>query len=639
MLNFFEKYLSISFAIIVACALPKISFSQVQIDSIKTTVSTCQSNGSITVFAKSTAAVLYSITAGPLIKPGQTANIFNNLPPGNYTIEVSDGSGNPSQNVTVTGTYARLNFNPVTTSPYCVGNSDGKIIGNNVTGTGNGPFTWQLVAPSVITSLPQASDTFNNLPAGNYTLNLTDACGMDTTIVVTIAAPNTKSGFSFDGNFIEIIGCDSAWVTSVILVPTATLRLPLSFSYHTKYGTYIPATGTTLIDTTYMRYSGLVYLQQLLPGITYGDSVTTTIYNSCGDSIVYPNAVDPYTFYSSYSYSNCGTSATAHFNYVPQASVLYGLKAPVSYMLVDTATNIVTDSGVLKANPTHYYGSMIFGIPIKPTLVVGQTYKLTVTDGCGKVFKQDYTIPVQPLAKRDSINEAICPGESYEFNGQAYTQPGIYRDTLATATCDSVVTLNLTILSDPPINITASSYNVLKGHTIHLDATPSLSYLWTATGAILSDDTIQNPSAVINDSSWIYLKTTSNVGECISTDSVFIAISEVNAGSLPTDTLPTSTNDTVTCDGSYIYMPNAFTPNGDGLNDVFKIYGKNIAINRFEIFNRQGEMVFETNDVNTGWDGSYKGATTTGTYVYLIYYYSVCDAKIKMLTGDVVLIR
>jgi gliding motility-associated-like protein len=210
---------------------------------------------------------------------------------------------------------------------------------------------------------------------------------------------------------------------------------------------------------------------------------------------------------------------------------------------------------------------------------------------------------------------------------------------LATATCDSVVTLNLTILSDPPINITASSYNVLKGHTIHLDATPSLSYLWTATGAILSDDTIQNPSAVINDSSWIYLKTTSNVGECISTDSVFIAISEVNAGSLPTDTLPTSTNDTVTCDGSYIYMPNAFTPNGDGLNDVFKIYGKNIAINRFEIFNRQGEMVFETNDVNTGWDGSYKGATTTGTYVYLIYYYSVCDAKIKMLTGDVVLIR
>src|ERR1700744_3183802 len=71
------------------------SFAQLQIDSVKTTNSTCPNNGSISIYAKGGAApLLYSIVAGPLMQPLQTSNIFNALPPGNYTVKVTDALSN-----------------------------------------------------------------------------------------------------------------------------------------------------------------------------------------------------------------------------------------------------------------------------------------------------------------------------------------------------------------------------------------------------------------------------------------------------------------------------------------------------------------------------------------------------------------
>jgi gliding motility-associated-like protein len=68
------------------------------------------------------------------------------------------------------------------------------------------------------------------------------------------------------------------------------------------------------------------------------------------------------------------------------------------------------------------------------------------------------------------------------------------------------------------------------------------------------------------------------------------------------------------------YMPNAFTPNGDNNNDHFKIpsLNKNRLI-KFTIYNRYGQVVFETTDIKKGWDGTYKNKRqSTGTYVYYI---------------------
>jgi gliding motility-associated-like protein len=66
-----------------------------------------------------------------------------------------------------------------------------------------------------------------------------------------------------------------------------------------------------------------------------------------------------------------------------------------------------------------------------------------------------------------------------------------------------------------------------------------------------------------------------------------------------------------------IYIPNSFTPNGDGLNDTFGVYGEAIKEFNMQIFNRWGQMIFETNNFNTQWDGKHDGVNVPqGTYVY-----------------------
>lgn len=73
----------------------------------------------------------------------------------------------------------------------------------------------------------------------------------------------------------------------------------------------------------------------------------------------------------------------------------------------------------------------------------------------------------------------------------------------------------------------------------------------------------------------------------------------------------------VTSECSSVYIPSAFSPNNDGVNDVFKAFG--MEINDFEliIYNRWGEKIFQTQDINLGWDGTYKGTVSPlGTYVW-----------------------
>lgn len=68
-----------------------------------------------------------------------------------------------------------------------------------------------------------------------------------------------------------------------------------------------------------------------------------------------------------------------------------------------------------------------------------------------------------------------------------------------------------------------------------------------------------------------------------------------------------------------IYIPNAFTPNGDGKNDVWQVFSKGVKYFKVQIFNRWGEKVFETLDITRGWDGTFHGAAVNpGIYTYIV---------------------
>lgn len=88
-----------------------------------------------------------------------------------------------------------------------------------------------------------------------------------------------------------------------------------------------------------------------------------------------------------------------------------------------------------------------------------------------------------------------------------------------------------------------------------------------------------------------------------------------------------------------LFLPNAFTPNGDGSNDVFLAIANNIVKFDMLIFNRGGSLVFQSGDIRKGWDGTYKGQISeNNVYVYKVSYIGK-DNKSHALTGSVTLIR
>ena len=101
----------------------------------------------------------------------------------------------------------------------------------------------------------------------------------------------------------------------------------------------------------------------------------------------------------------------------------------------------------------------------------------------------------------------------------------------------------------------------------------------------------------------------------------------------------------VICDASQVFIPNTFTPNGDGNNDVFYPRGSGISIIKsFRIYNRWGELLFErsnfeVNDVSSAWDGSFKGGPPRpDVYVYIVDATCLNGQPIS-IKGDVTIIK
>jgi len=152
---------------------------------------------------------------------------------------------------------------------------------------------------------------------------------------------------------------------------------------------------------------------------------------------------------------------------------------------------------------------------------------------------------------------------------------------------------------------------------IYLDAGYDFLHYWWNTG-----DTTQ--TIWVENEGWYLAEVESQQG-CIGTDSSFVFFK----------TTPELIN---------VYFPTAFTPNGDGLNDEFKVVtpSTNIEMFSLSIFNRWGAQIFHTNDISQGWDGTYQGTMCiAGSYVFKVSYntsmYSNTPSEVKM--GTVMLVR
>ncbi len=90
-----------------------------------------------------------------------------------------------------------------------------------------------------------------------------------------------------------------------------------------------------------------------------------------------------------------------------------------------------------------------------------------------------------------------------------------------------------------------------------------------------------------------------------------------------------------------VFIPSAFSPNADGINDQFKLYNtNNILLNNFSVYNRFGEQIFTTSDIAINWDGYQKGIKCDlGIYYYIVKYKCLYNNEDILLKGEVQLVR
>jgi hypothetical protein len=165
----------------------------------------------------------------------------------------------------------------------------------------------------------------------------------------------------------------------------------------------------------------------------------------------------------------------------------------------------------------------------------------------------------------------------------------------------------------------SSEYNVGVGSTVTLTGQPSgLQYSWSPTGAV-TNATMQTTSAEINETTLFQL--TVSDGVCVKSDTVLVKAF------------------TFICGEPFIFIPNAFSPNGDNENDVLFVRGQLIEGMLFRIFDRWGEMVFESTDRTIGWDGTFRGKQLDPD-VYDYYLKAVCvDGAESIIKGNITLMR
>ncbi len=180
---------------------------------------------------------------------------------------------------------------------------------------------------------------------------------------------------------------------------------------------------------------------------------------------------------------------------------------------------------------------------------------------------------------------------------------------------------DLIVRSHPPLvftDLTASPTTIELGKSIQLSAQGAVYYKWSPDNGSLDNPNINNPIATPTDSVTYYVLQGMNLWGC--NDTAYITI---------------YTDQDVTQ-----FVPSAFTPDGDGKNDVFRIMKLRFQkLVDFRVYNRWGETVFQTITPDAGWDGTYKGQKQDmGTYVYEIIV-ALPSGENKVYKGNVTLIR
>lgn len=523
-------------------------------------------NFSVQDWFNGTGAVITGIGRCKRVASGVTAD---GLPtnPRLYGIDVALSCANQQKQV------ASVVVNGVSSNPAGGGGYVLAVSGvtANVTppGIAYGNLLCQGGASATPTLTGATGGTYASSPAG---LSITAASG-----VINLVA-STPATYTVSYTTTGACPLSTNYTLSVIPSPTITVNSP----------TVCAGETATLSASGGSSYS---WVGNNLSAVT-GQSVST---NVASTSI--------YTLTGTDNGCSSSVTTTVTVNPLPVVTTNFAVICPGDQAVLTSSTSI--PGGTYTWLPNNQTTS---SISESPTASTNYTVVYTV-DGCSASAIAAVNMKPVPVLSVNSgsvcegsalllLANASIAGGTYVWQPGGETTPSISQSP-STATsytvsytvngCSASALASIGIYPDPDAAVNPSASSVAPGDEVSIVASGGTSYLWN-TGASTSQ-ILMKPLETTT-----YCATVTNANGCKREACVEVLVRAE----------------------STLYIPNVFTPNGDGINDEFYVSSYNLSEFDIKIFNRWGQLLFQTNDPLKGWDGSFRGQTVAGVYVFIL---------------------
>jgi len=555
-----------------------------------------------------TAPYSYSLNGGA----SQASNQFNLLAAGSYYVTITDAGG-------CMHTVSGLNIAEVggpttaaitTTAATCTG-ADGQIDVTSVTG-GTAPYMY-----SINGGAPQASATFPNLGAGNYTVTVFDVTGCSYTANGVMVQNN---GGILDASFVSTDGIcgqpDGTITVSVNVGGAAPFMSSLNGGIpqmgngftNLAAGNYT-VTITDNAGCTFTLYNIIINdpAATLTPTIAIsaapnpgcqGDPITfTAVVNNGGSSGTIDWMVNNTSVQNS--------AATTYSSAINNGDVVTAVFSSPDPCLTSSSvqSNSLTMTVLPVTNPTISITASTTNACVGDAVTFG-----AVATDCGP--GAIYTFSVNGGAAQAGLNDTFTTTNLLNGDQVTVTVECNYPCANPSNVTSSTVTMNVTV----PLADAGPNHTIVSGNSVVLEGSGNgITVLWVpSTG--LDDPTSLTPTASPTETTTYFLTVTD--GNCSVTDEVTVLVIQP------------------------LNPPNMFTPNDDGINDTWRIP----SIERFPnvqvlIYTRWGQQIFDSTGYASPWDGTNNGSTLpVGIYYYIIKL-DRSDDEAGLVSGSITIAR
>jgi len=502
-----------------------------------------------------------------------------------------------------------------TTGPYCAGQNilvqDASTISS---GTIAG-WTWDMGNGQTLTKTSNAPFNYVYPATGSYTINLTEisdkGCSNKATPKQIAITAQPTAGFVLPEN------CLSDPYSSFTDTSTIADGTQASFKYKWNFGdpNAAAANNTATVKNPQHKYTATG---------NYNVSLLVTSNNGCADSVKQVFTINGTTPQSVFTFDD-GNSVCSNkmLTFTNNSTVDFGniIRLEIYWDYGNDPTNktIDDDPAAGKKYSTKY--PVLYSPGTKDYLVQVVAYS---GQTCLSTSAKTFTVKAIPELQFDPINPVCADVAPFQitqasvlnalsgngvYSGKGVSQSGLFSPAIAMAGIDSIqyvftasnncvnsIKQVVQVYPLPIVNAGPDSY-LLEGSFLTLPATASgnsLTYVWTPATALSNSTVLQPQASPTDDIS--YKLTATSVEGCKASDDITIKVLKA------------------------LHIPNAFSPNGDGIHDRWEIkYLNTYPGATVEVYNRYGQLVYRSAGYSQSWDGTFNGnPLPVGTYYYII---------------------